>query len=350
MKKLVIEPGKFFDELKNRTALTPEDEKYWKYWVDFKNREWRDLYALIASDVRPEFKKRAILILLAPTPKWIPFYFKQEASHKHWCDRKFILTLTPDLAIYTADLVAHFCGLFLDLGENHKHIKALDFYNHCIINLLPLIPDKNAEELIELFQIDLLAGGVFFHYFLEDDKVPFQWKKIIDSRMRTIIHDEKMGKGSVRSKLLGESAIELYAKMIERVIYRENGNLTYTFDFFAEQVHFLIDNHSSDEKYPLLSRNYLFKYLKLFAGDEHEFLRLKIARYLILHKFEEFKIYCNDALEASKMVLNEFGDSDEELSDVLRPAINVGQLSLEESAKEASDKRLEANRIFVGMC
>jgi hypothetical protein len=346
--KKCLTPEEFLAELKKKTVLDDKDDKFWKDWVDFKNREWRDLYDLIASDVRPEFKRRAIFILLAPDMTCIPFYFKQKFNHKYWCDRKFILNLDHELALFTAELVSGFCRLFIDFGENSKHIAPLDFYNHCIINLLHQIPDKNAEELLKLFQIDLLSEYVFFHYILKNDKVPFRWKKVVDSRMREIIKDEKEGRGSVTSKVRGESAVECYAEIIERLITKEDP-LPYHFDLCVNQIGFIIDNSTDDEEFPLLSCSDLPTYLKLFGGDDCRALRLKIARYLILHKFEEFKICDSDILEASQRVFIEFGDSDRELFDVLSPAIKIGQESWIKRTQDAYNHKMKVLRILVGM-
>ena len=54
----------FIQGLKAKFFPTEED-KAWKQWIDFKKRETRDLIELLSSDVRDNFKKRALFLLSA---------------------------------------------------------------------------------------------------------------------------------------------------------------------------------------------------------------------------------------------------------------------------------------------
>lgn len=330
-----------------------EDENAWTNWVNFKKQEWRDLYALIASDVRPSFKERAILVLLVPLWEWVPFYWRESGSdYKYWCDRKFTKTLTPELAEYTADLVKDFYKAVMEMGEPGKHSSALYFYNQCIIDLLPLLSEEKANELFGCYQLndpvsfsgmDDSSGYNFFRYLMSSD-IDIKWKRMADAQMRQIIRNEVAGESKPRADW--EQAIRCYANIVELNLYGEK--LPYDVEMFASQMDFIIDN-AGDEKYCLLQSYHLVKYFKLFSGEKYRELRRRITQYVILYKGEDFRIYSDELMEASQMIMKEFGETELELATILKPAIENGKEELAERRRQAEMKKGHEKGILASM-
>ena len=103
--------------------LIPDEEKTWREWVDFKERNFRDLLNLV-EEARMTFKKRAIFLLLTPGRKY-PFYWKGRLEP---C-ADFLSGLSPELAEYALVLVLRFKKMI----EEKASLQS--FYNICLFLL-----------------------------------------------------------------------------------------------------------------------------------------------------------------------------------------------------------------------
>jgi hypothetical protein len=343
---LLEEIANFFDS---------SDDEAWKNWVDFKKPEWRDLYALIAGDARPSIKKRAILILLVPVYNWVPFYWNRSGdNYKYdWCDRKFIETLTPELAEYAADLVKSYYKILINLNQPLDYAHEIIFYNECIIDLLPLLSEEKATELFSHYKINISAFNAstvhrFFGFAMFSD-VNIEWKKMADAQLRQMITNKEAINNPEHANNRGRAICGLADTL---GAYVECKKPPYDLDLFASQIDFLID-HTKNEKIHYLRTNekicflradHLANYLKIFRSEKYQKLRHKITRYIILHKKDHFRIYSEEMMEAAKMAMEEFEKTDPKLSLKLKAIIKKGEALLAKKKKEAEQKA-EAERI-----
>lgn len=152
--------------------FSSEDDKAWKTWVDLKPRNEKDLIDLLSFDVRVEFKRRAIFLLLVPLNGFNKFYWKGDLG-KFNHDPSFLkLISSPAELDYAADLVFDFCSelKFKHIGKSkvsvfggdgvtfyvpvmEKYHTPLSFYNSCILEFLSLLPEEKARKLFSLFSL-----------------------------------------------------------------------------------------------------------------------------------------------------------------------------------------------------
>jgi hypothetical protein len=340
---LLKEIANFFD---------PGDDGAWNDWVDFMYKpEWRDLYDLIASNVRPSIKKRAILILLVPFWKWVPFYWHEsDKDYKYWCDREFIKTLTPELAEYTADLVKRCHEALINLNQLDNYCEIIRFYNLCIIDLLPLVHKEKAAVLFNHYKINLCECNdyyVYLHFInvLKSD-VDIMWKRMADAQLRQIIISSELTTNKPETKNDRRRALWAFTEMFE--IYIHCKKLPYNLDLFASQVDFIIDN-TRNEKNHILRSDHLANYLKVLADEKYQKLRHKISRYIILHEKNHFVIYSEKMMDTARMAMDEFGKTDTELALKLEAIIAEGKALLAEKRKKAEVKRIKGEKIWANM-
>lgn len=326
------------EEMRKKFFPTEED-KAWKQWVDFKDREIRDLTELLSSDVRDSFKKRAIYLLVVPSADFNTLYWKKEIG-KFYHGIDFLKTLTADQLDYVADLIMEFCSVLkpmhCDRPKNvvkgggditvfisvpDKYHDALYFYNICILHLLTLLPAEKAEKIFPLFSlIDIstycsmedASGYNPFSNLLHIKGIDEKWKKAADAKMRESILREISGETKPREEW--EEAIRQYANIVQMMLYSE---LEYSLELYTSQIQFIMDNREGQNG--LIDNWQVIKLFKLLSGDEYKELRHTIVRYTLLEDtvaFSKFSIYSKETQQVVDQILEEFSDDLELVSKI----------------------------------
>ena len=325
--------------LKSRWFPTEED-KIWKEWVDYKEREPKNLIELLNFNVRDGFKKRAIFLLLVPSAEFNPIYWKKEIGN-FYHQNDFLKTLTPDLLSYAISLIVQFCttfrpmhsekpnnyaegggGITIFYSVSDKYHDALYFYNSCILTLLTIAPKERCERIFQLFSLQDVSsywnmedasGYNPFHNLLHSD-IDELWKIKADAQMRQIITNELTGKTKPREDW--EDALKCYADIINLCMYSEKPN--YSTEMFADQIDFLVSEDHYGKK--LISDWHVAKILKILSGDNYKELRHRITKFMVLGNEKKFSVWSNETLEGAEMMLTEF-NQDREIAEMLQPAI-----------------------------
>ncbi|MDD4761907.1 MAG: hypothetical protein PHZ25_02710 [Candidatus Pacebacteria bacterium] len=324
LKKLEV----FVKRIQSRWFLT-SDDKVWKEWVDFKQREAKDLVKLLTSDVKDNFKRRAIFLLLVPSKDFNPIYWK-EGVGDFYQGFDFVETLTPDLLSYATDLVVEFY-VMLKKSVTDGYNKALRFYNACILWLLEIVSEEQQERIFPLFSlrdISIFRDETFFSGYnpfesLLFSKVDEKWKKLADAMMRQIIKDELSGKTKPREEW--ENALQCYAFIIQLMMPRDiNKKLHYSVDLLADQILFLFSEDHYGNK---LINSWDFPRVLQFlsSADVYKELRYRIAKFVVFNNKEEFRVWNKETFQAAEMMLKEFGQSDYELAQRIQTAIEESE-------------------------
>lgn len=344
----------FVEGLRNRWFPTGDD-KIWQQWVDYKSREASDLSGLLASDVRDSFKRRAIFLLLVPSADLNLIHWKEEVG-KFYQGLGFLKTLTPDLLGYATDLIVEFytmlkpmhCdrpehyahgggGITICMSVYSKYHDALYFYNNCILLLLNLLPEDRCEQIFPLYSLldistysgmDDSSGYNFFQNLLYS-KVDERWKRQADATMRKIIRDELEGKAKPREEW--EDALRCYASAIEFQLYGEK--VSYGIDLLADQIQFLV----SKEHYGhgLINPWKIPRIYELLSADIYREIRYRVARFVIFGNLMEFAVWSEEDLQIAEIILDEFGQDDQELAQQIQLAVDEGKKRLVENQQEA---------------
>jgi hypothetical protein len=350
----MLKKAKAFIEGVRGKWFPTDDDKVWKQWVDYKRRETRDLAGLLTSDVRDSFKRRAIFLLLVPSAELNSIYWT-EGVGKFYQGLDFLKTLTPDLLGYATDLIIEFytmlkpmhCerpkqfaqggrGITIFMSVPDKYHDALLFYNNSVLLLLTLLPEKRCEQVFILFSLrdistyanmDDSSGYNPFQNLLYS-KVEERWKRQADATMRQIIRDELEGKTNPREEW--EGALQFYASTIELQLYGEK--MSYGIDLFADQIQFLV----SKEHYGhgLINPWKIPRIYQILSADIYKEIRYRVASFVIFGNKNEFTVWSEDTLQIAGMMLNEFGQDDQELAQRIQLAIDEGKKRLVERQNE----------------
>ncbi len=358
-KEKAMKNMKTFVEGLRKKFFPSEEDKAWKQWVDFKDRETQELIELLSSDVRDGFKKRGLFLLIVPSSDFNMLYWKQDIG-KFSNSTDFLEVLTTDQLDYVVDLIVEFCsvlrpahigktkysvtggcGMTVYTPVTEKYHGALYFYNSCILRFLTILPEKKARKVFSLLSLtdistywnmDEASGYNPFSNLLHME-IDEKWKKNADARMRAIITNEVTGKTTPREEW--EDALAQYADIIQRQLY---GEIKYSLELFASQIQFIMDNRQ--HKTNLISNWHVIKLFNLFSGDEYKKFRHAIARYALLEdtgEFSRFTIYNGKTKQATDHILKEFGD-DHELVDKIK------ELEEEREKKRAEDQAYRAKQ------
>lgn len=336
----------FVEGLRNKWFPTGED-KVWKQWVDYMNRDTRSLVNLLFSDVRDGFKRRALFLLLVPSADFNPIYWKKEVG-KFYHGSDFLKGLSSDFLSYATDLVVEFCtilkpqhcdrpkniaegggGITVFMQIPDKYHDALDFYNRCILRLLALLPLEQGERIFPLFSLrdistfrnlENVSGYKPFEQILYVD-IDEKWKRAADAEMRRIIQNELAGRAQPREKW--EDALHCYANIIQTQLY---GKVNYSRELFADQIQFLVDDRHSGNH--LIEYWNVFRIFDILSDGEYRELRHRIARFVVLNYSDQhscFRIYDSETALVADQMMEEFGESDPELANRLKVLIKEGE-------------------------
>lgn len=335
------------------TAKTSEEERLWNAWLDLnKKREPCDLRSLITSNVRKEFKVRALIVLLAPELKVLPFRWDDTHSlqnylHSRWLKVK---AFPKDLVSFAGELVCQ--NIDYALGEKDEKVReALFAYNKLILQFLTVLPedDKLAQQLFSRYQIndpiaymgmDDASGYNPLGNILCAEDVPNKWKVLADKQMRDRIVAEAEGREQPRMDW--EVALRCYTNHIQMSNY--DGREGYSRELFASQIRFITEIPGIDAyKRELFSSWQIIYIMEAIRGDDLRETRHKLARLVVLRKTKEhskFTVWNPESRCAADLILDEFGAEDQELMTVLNAMIAEADRREAENA-EAQRKQKE---------
>ncbi|MDD5433564.1 MAG: hypothetical protein PHE77_02840, partial [Candidatus Pacebacteria bacterium] len=295
-----------------KEQLLSEDDKPWKAWVDFERREPRDLANLLQMDVKESIKKRAILLLLLPNVDWLPLYWtERENVGKFYQDETFLEKLSPTLLNYAAELIIRFCevikplhcdkpksvveggrGIKVFMQIPDKYHDALYFYNHCILDMLSLLPEAVGERLFALYSLkdistyynmEEASGYNPFQILMLRQDLDERWKRKADEAMKKIIFSEVRGETKPRENW--EDASTWYGETLGYAIGREK--LPYSPEFLIDQIGFLISKDLDGSRVSVSSYK-VIEFLQLLGGDEHKKLRQDFSRFVLSKNHDKF--------------------------------------------------------------
>lgn len=319
--------------LSTAVGLTRND-KVWKSWLDLKNQEWRDLVALIRSDVRDEFKMQAIAILLVPHRSCLPFEWRDDSSLENLLflrgheDLIKVSDLPEKLQTFTAELVLR-CALEVmrEWQHNDRVYCSLAYYNNYVIDFLKILPedDPMAENLFGVYQLNDPvvfmnmddASGYNPLYPILNESVPEKWKRQAIAKMHEIILAEVSGQSSPRAE--HEEALRCYLSEVTLALYGKDHTVHYSTELFASQIEFVLGLPEIRDR-GLFEGYRVGHILRIIAGDQYRELRHRFARYVVLEntaEFRKFNVYDRETKRAAEVMLAEF-NSDQELASTLR--------------------------------
>jgi len=339
------------------------EDAIWKQWVDRgpRAREQSDLVGLLTSDVRDSFKRRALYLLVVPSKKFNPIYWKKEEIGGFYGEKGFLdalPSLSFDLLLYVAGLVSGFClrlkKLHNDRSSSGEWHDALSFYSCCILKLLSLLPMEKSEELFLLYSLRSIStssdrGGASaytpFGLLLYSKEVGEYWKVRADSMMWEIIRSELAGKSKPREQW--EDALSCYARIVEAYLWNDS---PYSVELFESQIDFLLRHHSTI--CPLIIGYRLPKMFDVLSGDKRKDLRHRIARASILEYEEDdwrrFSVRNEIDIRTANRVMREYPD-DVELVDCLRFCVKSYKRRVMEDARREAEKKKREEDILAQM-
>ncbi len=350
--KKVGNAGLVHDFLSDHTTSTRDGEAAWKSWLDLKDQEWRDLVILIGSDVRGEFKKRALAVLFAPDLRCLPFEWREDVASENYLflqgndDLITISELSRELRDFVAELIR--LGA-LELVATREHDGRADrflcYYNRYILDFLKILPknDPMAEKLFSVYQLGDISGHHPIHPILNED-IPRKWKKRAVARTHEIILAEV--KDQSKSRAPDRKALRCYV----REITPSSGCKNYGVKLFASQVEFVL-GLPGIRNLALFDGFNLCSMLQILSGDQYRDLRHRLARYVVLEntgEFSQYEIYEKDTKRSAEAMLSEFA-SDQELSTALRKALVKAKKHFQEDAKYRSSQEIKEQAVLSRM-
>ena len=331
-------------------AVRPDEEtRLWNAWLDLGNKkESRDLQSLLASDLRKEFKIRALVVLLAPDLRALPFRWddtQHSLQNYLFLDWVNVKILPQELVRLAGELICQ--NIDYVLGEKEEKImEALAKYNNLILQFLAMLPedDELSTRLFSRYQInDPIAywnmedasGYAPLRNIFCSENVPTKWKLLADKQMQNRIVAEFGGREQPREDW--EVALKCYIEHIQMSNY--DGRVGYSRELLATQIRFItglpgIEDYEKD----LFSSWQIAHILEAIPGEDLRGTRHKLVRLTVLRKTKEhsgFSVWNPESRRAADLMLREFGTEDQELSTKLNAMIT------EANQREAQNAQLQ---------
>ena len=352
------------DFIATSIGLTRND-KVWKSWLDLQKQEWRDFVVLIRSDVRKEFKLRAIAVLLVPHRNCLPFEWRDNSSLENLLflrgndDLFKIPELPEELRVFAAELVYRCAQEVLRTWRHDDKVySSLFYYNNYVMDFLKILPENDpmAEKLFSVYQLN--DPVVFYNmddasgynplYPILNENIPEKWKGLAVTRMHEIISAEISGKSKPRAE--HEDALRCYLSESTLSLYGKDGGIRYSTELFASQIEFVlglpnIQNRGLFENYKV------WHILQILSGDRYRELRYRLARYAVLENTEEFKrfsVYDRDTRCAAEAMLSEFGN-DAELTSALQNLLGKAEERFREDASARAQQKSKTQNVLNQM-
>lgn len=342
-----------------------EEDRLWNAWLDIdKIREpCDDLQSILTSDVRKEFKARALIVLLAPDLRVLPFRWDDVdnsicRNYLNLCWLK-VKAFPPELMSFAGELVCQ----NIDYAHSQKDRnvrRALFEYNKLILQFLAVIPedDELANQLFSRYQIndpvsfwniDEASGyNPLCTIFCAED-VPTKWKVLADKQMRDRIVAEVEGCAQPREDW--EVALRCYTDHIQMSNY--DGREGYSRGLLASQIRFItelsgIEGYSQE----LFNSRQLGHIMEAIPGDAIRETRHKLARLVVLRETEEhsrFSVFDPKSRRVADLMLREFGAEDQDLFIKLNAMIAEANRREVENSDTQLKQREKINKVLNQM-
>jgi len=331
-----------------------EEDQVWRQWVDHKEREWRDLIALLDQDVKDSFKARALYFLFIPNINLFPFYWSGDTNVLPWAkfpDKEFLKKLSPELLDFVTDLVIKFHEYS---KTEEKYEDAWYCYQSYLLELLVFLPEAKAQRVFEQYELkdlyswqtmDDQSGYNPFQRLIDWQVLAQNWKLLADQKMQAIIRAEAEGQQAPRRTW--ENAFDWYTYVWGLNLYSEK--FRPDIDFWAKQLEFILAYTSSQSGNDFPRHYDVYKIFRILADEQYLKLRFKLALYVVFSSKDGFKVYSQDTLKSAQVMLDQFGTRDTALKFELERAIKEGQTKLVAEELAAKSKKLNEKSILAQM-
>ena len=312
-----------------------EEDRLWKAWLDLGPKKGpSDLQALLTSDVRKEFKARALIVLLALDLKVLPFRWDdKDHSRPDYLSSDWprFETIPEELMRFAGELVCLNADCALE-QQDERVRESLLKYNNLILQFLAVLPEEDdlANELFNRYQINdpvayMNMEDASGYNPLRDifcaKNVPNKWKTLADKQMQDRIVAESEGREKPREEW--EVALRCYTNHIQMSNY--DGQVGYSRKLFASQIRFITGLPGVENcEHELFSSWQVGHIMKAIPGNDLRETRHKLARLVVLRKtgrHSGFSVFNPESRSAAELILSEFGAEDRELSDRLNAMI-----------------------------
>ena len=334
-------------------------EKKWKRWVDFAEREWRDLTSLVADpEISDAYKTRALFILLVPDFRLIPYYWKiHESIFKSYVDLGTKIDL-KSLAPKQLDDAKEFLYIFFAYAKAYDLKKCMYTYNNYVLELMSILPSDQALKWLDLFELndvyewinmDDLSGYNPFRDLLYNKALSNDVKVVADIKMRLIILQELSGLSTPRAK--HEDSLFCYSNITQLWIfgYKKGAVCVWGMSLFLDQVEFIID--STPVTYPNASR--IFEHWRIDTilawakSNGPEWLPNKFAKF-IMEKGGGFTVYDKRDIVTAQSLIEILKDEADYIT-TLRKEIAIGKLHIDAIKRGVEQEKEEEGYILKDM-
>ncbi len=346
-----------------QTINPSEENRLWNAWLDLKKpREWRDLQQLLVSDLRREFKARALVVLLAPDLQTLPFRWDDTRhSLRNYLSLRWleVRVFPPDLVNFAGELVCQ--NIDYVLGESDEELRnALFEYNRLILQFLELLPedDELANRLFSRYEIndpipfesmEEASGYNPLRAIFFAENLPTKWKQQADAKMRKRILAEIEGHEQPREEW--EAALRCYTDHIEMANY--DGREGYSRELLASQLGFITGLPGiASYKDKLFDSWQVVHIMEALKGDGLYHVRHKLARLIVLRETTdgaEFSVWDPQSQKAADLMRSEFGAQDPELATKLNLLISKANQRAQEEAGALREQKQNAEAVLSQM-
>jgi hypothetical protein len=354
MKNSVLKLQNFLSDSFN----SKEDEEIWKKWAHFKVRERKDLIALLASEVRDQFKKQALAVSLVPDFQLLPVAWPDRDYASNFLSFNKIIEpeeLSESLRLFAMQLLQLCVSVARD-SEDDTIRSTLYVYNTYVIQFLKILPEDSpeAETVFNCYELrdpvvfynpDDCSGYNPLYQILNEKQLSEKWKWRASEKMHEIILEEQSGKRKPRRKY--EDALYCYTDQIQLPLNGTDGIIRYGTALFAFQLEFLLALPAI-HKNSFLRQYNLLKILTILSEDVHRELRHRLAQHMVFRKNEKFEINSSESMKAAYKMIDDFS-SDSQLTFVLTDSLVNFSGKKEQHEATAKNKLREEEKILAQM-
>lgn len=322
-----------------------DDDRLWREWLNVKVK---DVDMFMRSGVRDSFKARLIAISLTPTFKWIPFHCEKNSFdfHSVW-NAVTLSSISPELQKFTAELIKINVDEIKSGRPDPDLYLSFYYYNKIILQFLALLPEDDplAKEMFDCYEINdpipsSNSGYNPFINLLSEPLIPRKWKESADKKMKEIVKSEEEDFQEPRCEW--EGALKNYIRHIQNVSY--NGRVPYHSDLFAGQIDFLLNLSESRIRFDDI---HIYGILTIIRFPEYKELRHRFARHVVLGG--DFSGHGGTVHYAARIMLNDFGEIDEELENRLEDLIFKSRKKMAEEESVMNDHKKKISSLVEQM-
>ncbi len=339
--------------------MVSQHDGAWDAWVTHTYRAKGDLLKLIESDVRDEFKARALSIRFAPCFEFLPFTWKGETWGRHFlsADKINLVLLQSNTSTKLFDYalgLLEICMKASELAEEYDENMhyAMETYIVYACEALRILPenDDRAQSIFDLYPLNdpipfktqfARSGYNPFNALLLTNRIPEKWKKKADDKMREVVREAYEG---VIPRCEWENALHLYRA------HTQHGYARYSLGLYASQIEFILDLPHIEERYIFLNRD-VGVMLNALKGKKYAHLRYRLAKQVLHYRAHgpRFDAYTEQSYDAAKMMLDQFGRKDESISRYLSVMIANEDARRERSVLERKKWDASENEVLSAM-